>query len=95
MEPYSILRLNENGTIKYNYKQVAASLTVSDEKAEDAFRKAYQKDTVAQQLLKIPPSDTRITIKQGIILMDGLVYVPQSLRQEIFDQHHEIRIAGY
>jgi hypothetical protein len=47
LEPYSILRLNENGTMEYNHKQVAASLTVSDEKAEDAFKKAYQKDTVA------------------------------------------------
>jgi hypothetical protein len=47
MEPYSIFRLNKNGTIEYNHKQVAASLTVSDEKAEDAFKKAYQKDTVA------------------------------------------------
>jgi hypothetical protein len=74
---------------------VAASLTISDEKAENAFKKAYQKDAVAQQLLKTPPSDSRITIKQGIILMDGLVYVPQSLRQEIFSQHHETRTAKY
>jgi hypothetical protein len=34
--------------MEYNHKQVAAFLTVSDEKAEDAFKKAYQKDTVAQ-----------------------------------------------
>jgi hypothetical protein len=47
VEPYSILRLNEDGTIKYNHKQVAAFLTISDEKAEDAFKKAYQKDAVA------------------------------------------------
>jgi hypothetical protein len=47
VEPYSIFRFNENGTIEYNYKQVAASLTISDEKAEDAFKKAYQKDAIA------------------------------------------------
>jgi hypothetical protein len=46
-------------------------------------------------LLKTLPSDTRVTIKQRIILINELVYVPQSLRQEIFDQHHEIRIAKY
>jgi hypothetical protein len=46
VEPYSILRLNEDGTMEYNHKQVIASLTVSDEKVEDAFKKAYQKDTV-------------------------------------------------
>ena len=47
VKPYSIFRLNENGTMEYNYKQVAASLTVSDEKAENAFRKVYQKDMIA------------------------------------------------
>jgi hypothetical protein len=47
VEPYSIFRLNEDRIIEYNHKQVAASLTISDEKAEDAFKKAYQKDAVA------------------------------------------------
>ena len=41
VEPYSIFRPNENGTIEYNHKQVAVFLTVSDEKAEEAFKKAY------------------------------------------------------
>ena len=95
VEPYSILRLNEDGTMEYNYKQVAASLTVSDEKAEDAFRKAYQKDMIAQQLLKEPSLNKGITIQDGIILMNGLIYVPQSLRQEVFNQHHETRTAGH
>ena len=66
--------------MEYNHKQVTASLTVSDEKAEDAFRKAYQKDMIAQQLLKEPSSNKGITIQDGIILMNGLIYVPQSLR---------------
>jgi hypothetical protein len=30
--------------MEYNHKQVAASLTVSDKKAENAFKRAYQKD---------------------------------------------------
>src|SRR5450755_3322308 len=95
IEPYSIFRLNEDGTMEYNHKQVAASLTVSDEKAEDAFRKAYQKDIVAQQLLKEPSSNKGITIQNGIILINGLIYIPQSFRQEVFNQHHEIRTAGH
>jgi hypothetical protein len=41
VEPYSIFRLNKDGIMEYNHKQVATSLTVSDEKAEDAFKKAY------------------------------------------------------
>jgi hypothetical protein len=46
-------------------------------------------------LLKTSLSDTRVTIKQGIILMNRLVYVPQSLRQEVFSQHHETRTAKH
>src|SRR5450755_5165368 len=52
VEPYSILRFNKDGTMEYNHKQVAASLTVSDEKAKDTFRKVYQKNMMAQQLLR-------------------------------------------
>jgi Integrase zinc binding domain len=95
MEPYSILRLNEDGTIKYNHKQITTSLTVSDEKAEDAFKKAYQKDMMAQQLLKEPSSNKEITIQDGIILINRLIYVPQSFRQEIFNQYHEIKTAEH
>jgi hypothetical protein len=95
VEFYSIFRFNEDGTIEYNHRRMAASLIVSNEKAEDAFKKVYQKDTVAQQLLRIPPSDTKVTIKQRIILMNGLVYVPQLLQQEIFSQHHETKTAGH
>jgi hypothetical protein len=46
VELYSIFRFNEDGIIKYNYKQVAAFLTISNKKVEDAFKKAYQKDAV-------------------------------------------------
>src|SRR5450755_254114 len=50
---------------------------------------------MAQQLLKEPSSNKGITIQGGIILMNGLIYIPQSLRQEIFNQHHEARTARH
>src|SRR5450755_2090996 len=50
---------------------------------------------IAQQQLKEPSSNKGITIQDGIILINGLIYVPQSLRQEVFDQHHETKTAGH
>jgi hypothetical protein len=46
-------------------------------------------------LLRTSPSDTRVTIKQRIILINGLIYIPQLLRQEVFSQHHETRTVKY
>jgi hypothetical protein len=46
-------------------------------------------------VLKEPSRDIKITIKEGVILIDGLIYVLQLLRKKVFAQHHDTKIMGY
>jgi hypothetical protein len=94
-EPYSILRENIDGTLEYDHRITASSLTIQDDEWEKAIKKAYTKDTMAQQLLKEPPRESRIQVIEGIILMEGLIYVPQSLRQGVFERYHDAKTMGH
>jgi len=93
--PWSILKQNDDGSLEYNHRITASSLTITYEDGEKAIKEAYKEDTWAQHVLKEPPRDTKITIKEGVILMDGLIYVPQSLRREVFAQHHDTKVMGH
>jgi hypothetical protein len=93
--PYSILRKNPDGSLEYNHQVRAQSLVIQDDDWESRIRQAYSEDSMAQIVLQKPGSDTRIQIKEGVILMDGLIYVPQSLRSEIFKQYHDEKTAGH
>jgi hypothetical protein len=39
--------------------------------------------------------DLRITVYDEIILIEKLIYVPQSLKREIFEKYYNARIIGY
>lgn len=94
-EPYSILRQNDDGTLAYNHRIQASSLTIRHSEWEEAIKKAYTKDTMAQRLLNKPPRESRIQVTEGVILMEGLIYVPQSLRQGVFERYHDARTMGH
>jgi hypothetical protein len=46
-------------------------------------------------MLKEPPENTKITVKNGMILMKGLAYIPQLLRKGVFEQNHNAKIIKY
>jgi Integrase zinc binding domain len=46
-------------------------------------------------VLKELPANTRITVVDGIILVEEKIYLSQELRKEVFRQCHEVKTAGY
>jgi hypothetical protein len=94
-EPYSILRINQDGTMEYNHRMQANSLTIREDLWEVAIKEAYKKDELAKVLLKEPSANENVRIEDGFILMEDAIYVPSQLRREIFQQCHKTRMAGH
>jgi hypothetical protein len=46
-------------------------------------------------VLKESPANTRITVVDGIILVEKRIYLSQELRKEVFRQCHEIKTVGH
>jgi hypothetical protein len=45
--------------------------------------------------LKEPPANIRITMIDGIILVEKKIYLSQKLRREVFRQCHNVKIVRY
>jgi hypothetical protein len=73
VEPYSILRENEDGSLEYNHQVQAQSLIIRDDEWEDRIRGAYPEDSRTQKVLKEPATNARIQVNDGVILVDGLI----------------------
>jgi hypothetical protein len=93
--PYSILRKCPDGTLEYNHQIQVNSLTIVDDEWEKGLRESYKEDKMASTILAKPPRESRITVQDGIILVEGLIYVPQSLRRGIFEKYHNARTMGH
>jgi hypothetical protein len=46
-------------------------------------------------MLKESPENTKITVKDEIVLIDGLIYISQSLKKEVFEQNHNAKIIKH
>jgi hypothetical protein len=58
------------------------------------FLAAYPLDVVAQQHLPIP-SPPWSCDSNGLLLHKGLIYVPESLRMNVLQEHHDAALAGH
>ena len=58
---------------------------------EEALRTATGKDEQAERVREM----TNTTTRDGLILHDGLVYVPRALRQEVIRQSHDGLTSGH
>jgi RNase H-like domain found in reverse transcriptase/Reverse transcriptase (RNA-dependent DNA polymerase)/Integrase zinc binding domain/Chromo (CHRromatin Organisation MOdifier) domain len=94
-QAYTILMEDSDGTLRYNHRKETNSLTIRNEDWEKRVKEAYKEDPMARIVMNKPPSNSRIQVKEGIILMEGLIYVPQSLRKEVFEQYHIAKAMGH
>jgi len=97
--PQSALRLLPQPTISITSNVLFANLVgvhaalVSDISLRDEIISAYSSDAVARQhaVLQSPWSYDAT----GLLLHKGLVYVPESLRMSVLQQHHDVPLAGH
>jgi Integrase zinc binding domain len=95
LKPYSILKENSDGTLKYNHRVQASTMVIEDTQWEKDIIQAYKDDSMAKIILETPLKDRQITIQEGLILMDRLIYVLQRLRNEVFKCYHKTRATGH
>ncbi|ERF69956.1 hypothetical protein EPUS_08767 [Endocarpon pusillum Z07020] len=94
--PGSILRLNPDGSMRYNDSVLAATFTISDQDQERQLIRAYQKDRLAREIKKKPENYPAFEIQDsGLILYKGLVYVANSAKDTILRRYHEEMPAGH
>jgi hypothetical protein len=67
---------------------------VVPESSRNQFLAAYSSDVVAQQHLPTPSSPWSCD-NTGLLLHKGLIYVPESLRMNVLQEHHDAPLAGH
>jgi hypothetical protein len=67
---------------------------VAVESSRNQFLAAYPTDPVAQQHLP-NPSSPHWSCKDGLLFYKGLLYVPESLRMNVLQEHHDAALAGH
>ena len=89
----SVLQQTEKGTLKYNH-QVAATMTIRNDDLETRIKVAYAKDKQAQRILEGEQQGCTIS-GNGLILFQGLVYVPSQIKEEVIKGHHDGPTSGH
>lgn len=92
LESHAIFR-EEQGELVYNRPQLAATLTISAAPTLEWIRSNYDKDPIAKEARERPTGP--FTCEDGTILMKGLVYIPQGIREEFVKQEHEHPAHGH
>lgn len=89
----AILNVKKDG-MEYNKGYLMATQRVEkDDTLLKEIKDATGKDKVTKEWFEKQPEG--ITIHEGIIHFEGLVYVPTNLRQKVVEQHHDPRIYGH
>ena len=92
---HTILRQTDDGSLEYN-RQIATLVKVMPGNWIERIKSAYDKDAMAETLSKGCGENPRISKDdRGILLWDGLVYVPTKLRSELIKEIHEEPASGH
>ena len=94
---HKILREDPDG-LRYAGRIMATAYTNNAENQRDLLadiRKAQSTDKVVQQLIQQAETTNEISINQGLVLFQGKIYVPESQKRAVFEDHHDAPIAGH
>ncbi|KAE8553813.1 hypothetical protein EYB25_002351 [Talaromyces marneffei] len=93
----ALLRMNKEGHLEYNPQVATLAATIettTDSELQDKLIKETAKDQNIQLLVE--KEDDRITATEtGLVFWHGLIYVPNTLRNEIIQLHHDSMINGH
>ena len=84
---HAILRENEQGNMSFN-RQFNLTIQVEDDVFKNEIRKALENDKLAQQVLQNIRDHESFKKEKGLLLFQGLVYVPVSLQQKLIEESH-------
>ena len=90
----SILKFDTQGSITYNKKTLAATFTSRNEDLENEIKEQLKQDKVIQGILA-KEDKQGFEEHQGLVLFEGLVYVPKPLRERLIKEHHDPPVVGY
>ncbi|KAJ5919015.1 Retrotransposon polyprotein [Penicillium verhagenii] len=77
----AILKADEKGNLVYNHQTLAATkATGDDQRLQDMVNEG---------------NNGKAILDEGILLVHGLVYVPQRMQEEIIQQHHDAPSRGH
>jgi len=74
----------------------AAPATIEEESWEIRIKEAYKRDSYAQAIQdKEVKHNGRIQETEGLLTIDGLIYVPTKLQDELYEKYHEGLLGGH
>ena len=79
---HSILRQNPDGSLSPNKQQIFMATRIIGENLRPRLQEAYEDDELVKKLLEHQGSNTLLTLR-------GLIFVPDSMRNEIIQRHHD------
>ena len=92
---HAILTADESG-LHYNTPQLAATVRIEPNEWDKEIRRAYRTDAMAKSMHKKIPDESKFTRdEQGMLLFQGLVYIPVSKRKDVIERHHDTQEAGH
>lgn len=93
IEP-AILKKAEDGSIVYNKQQLAATIHIQDDMIAKIIKET-KTDQWIQEMLEHSDSGRLTSDEDGIVYLHGLIYVPEVLRDEIIQMHHDVPLRGH
>ena len=97
---HAILKYGQEGNMEYNTQVLAATFTIENTVRVQQIKAAYEKDETTRAWLRelpdsLPKDPSFATTPEGLLLFNGLVYVPSGLRADIFSERHEDTTSGH
>ena len=86
----AILKMNDNGTIRYNHQILVAMINIEDNTLKKKIIEETTKDKMIQEMIENLAENDKLTKDdKGLVYMHNLIFVPKSMRREVMASHHD------
>ena len=86
----AILKMNDNGTIRYNHQILVAMINIEDNTLKKKIIEETTKDKMIQEMIENLAENDKLTKDdKGLVYMHNLIFVPKSMRKEVMAAHHD------
>ena len=84
----SVLALQKDERIMYNHRILAVTMIITNNELENTIQDEYLKNKQAQRVLEKPTKRFE-KINKGLLLFQGLIYVPEHQQKDIIQMYHD------
>ena len=85
-----MLRQEEDNSLVYHRELLATIVAIEDPEWEKQIKGAYTGTDLVADLLETPREDSVAQDEQGILHIEGKVYIPETLREEFVREQHKL-----